>query len=110
MESSYFLDRQACSRHTIFPGVDILTAAGKDMMISLVEMQPGAVVELHQHPHEQMGMLLEGELEFTVGSEKKTLHAGDIWRIPGEIAHTCRAGSSGAKAIDIFHPIREDYL
>ena len=57
---SYYVSRPDCSRHTIFPGVDIFTCAGEMMMLSLVEFQPHAVVQPHSHPHEQMGMLLEG--------------------------------------------------
>ena len=32
------------------------------MLMSLVELQPGAIVQAHSHPHEQMGMVLEGRL------------------------------------------------
>jgi quercetin dioxygenase-like cupin family protein len=106
----FFVTRADCSHHTIFPGVDIFTTAGKNMMLSLVEFQPGAVVEPHSHPHEQMGLLIEGELTFTVGSEKRTLRPGDMWRIPGGVVHSAVAGSEGVRAIDVFHPIREDYV
>jgi quercetin dioxygenase-like cupin family protein len=107
---SYFVQRSDCSKHTIFRGVDIFTTAGKNLMLSFVELQPQAVVELHQHPHEQMGMLLEGELTFTIGGQTQRLSPGAMWRIPGDVPHTCTAGPQGAKAIDVFCPIREDYL
>ena len=106
---SYFISRPACSQHDIFPGVRIFTCAGERMMLSLVEMQPYAVVEPHSHPHEQMGMLLEGELIFTIGGETKTLQAGEMWRIPGGVVHSAVAGDRPVKALDVFHPIREDY-
>jgi quercetin dioxygenase-like cupin family protein len=106
---SYFLSRSNCSKHTIFPGVDIHTAAGERMMVSLVEFAPRAVVEPHSHPHEQMGMLLEGELTFTIGEETRTLQAGEMWRIPGGIVHSAVAGDQPVKALDVFHPVREDY-
>ena len=61
--SKYVVSREQCSHHTIFPGVDIYTATGEQMMISMVEFEPHSVVEMHSHPHEQMGLLLEGELE-----------------------------------------------
>jgi hypothetical protein len=35
--SAYFVDKTECSRHAIFPGVDIFTTAGKHMLMSLVE-------------------------------------------------------------------------
>jgi len=106
---TYFVSRTDTSQHQIFPGVNIFTAAGHHMMLSLVEFQPGAVVEPHSHPHEQMGMLLEGELTFTIGGETKTLQPGEMWRIPGGVIHSAVAGDQPVKALDVFHPIREDY-
>ena len=107
--SKYFLDREDCSQHNIFPGVDIFTAAGEKMMLSYVEFQPGAVVEPHSHPHEQMGLLLEGQLTFVIGDEQRTLSPGQMWRIPGDVVHSATAGDQPVKALDVFDPIREDY-
>jgi quercetin dioxygenase-like cupin family protein len=107
--SLYFLSRTDCSRHTIFPGVNIFTVAGEKMMLSLVEFEPGAIVQPHSHPHEQMGMLLEGELTFTIGGETQTLAPGEMWRIPGGVVHSAVAGKEPVKALDVFYPIREDY-
>ena len=50
-----------------------------------------SVVDEHSHPHEQMGMLLEGRLEFTVGGVTRLLGPGDIWCIPGGVVHSVRA-------------------
>ena len=108
--SEYIARRGQCSHHNIFPGVDIYTFAGQNLMLSVVEFEPGAVVEWHSHPHEQMGMLLEGELEFFIGSEHTTAHPGDMWRIPSGIRHKVVAGEQPAKALDVFHPVRDDYL
>lgn len=107
--SKYVVSREECSRHNIFPGVDIFTAAGDGIMLSLVEFEPHAVVELHCHPHEQMGMLIEGELEFTIGEETHRVLPGQMWRIPGGVEHKAVAGDAPVKALDVFHPIREDY-
>ena len=106
---SYFVTRADCSQHTIFPGVNIFTVAGDKAMLSLVEFAPRAVVEPHSHPHEQMGMLLEGELTFTIGGQTRTLRPGEMWRIPGGVIHSAVAGDAPVKALDVFHPVREDY-
>jgi quercetin dioxygenase-like cupin family protein len=105
----YFYRLDEASFHQIFPGVTIRTVAGGRMMLSYVEFAPGAVVEKHQHPHEQMGLLLEGELTFVVGEEEQTLRAGEMWRIPGGVDHRVVAGDQPAKALDVFCPVREDY-
>ncbi|GIW93221.1 MAG: hypothetical protein KatS3mg110_1262 [Pirellulaceae bacterium] len=105
----FFYTRDECSCHHIFPGVTIHTAAGDQLMLSLVEFEPHAVVPPHQHPHEQMGVLLEGELTFTIGGQTRTLKPGDMWRIPGGVVHSARAGAAPVRALDVFHPVREDY-
>jgi quercetin dioxygenase-like cupin family protein len=107
--SDYIVKREQCSHHSISSGVDIFTAAGDGIMLSLVEFEPSAAVELHSHPHEQMGILLEGELTFIIDGERHVLSPGDMWRIPGDIEHSAIAGDAPVKALDVFHPIREDY-
>lgn len=78
-------------------------------MISVVDLEPHSVVEEHSHPHEQTGMLLAGKAIFFIGTEQKTLQTGDLYRIPGNIRHKVVALDQPVKAIDIFHPVREDY-
>jgi quercetin dioxygenase-like cupin family protein len=107
--SGYFVDKSECVRHNIFPGVDIFTTHGQHLMLSLVEMEPHAIVEEHQHPHEQLGLMLEGQAEFTIGGQRRVLSAGDMWRIPGGVPHRVVAGDRPVRALDVFYPIREDY-
>ena len=109
MSSKYFITRAECSSHNIFPGVNIFAAWGEGLMLSLVEMEPGAVVKEHEHPHEQMGLMLEGEMTFIIGDETRVIHPGDMWRIPGGIRHKVIAGDTPVRALDVFHPIREEY-
>ncbi|MBS0210906.1 MAG: cupin domain-containing protein [Planctomycetes bacterium] len=82
---------------------------GDRMSLSLVEMAAAAVIPLHQHPHDQMGLMLEGEGEFTIGDEVRQVRAGMMWSIPGGVPHTITAGPNGLRALDAFYPIREDY-
>lgn len=106
---SYFVDRSQCAHHAIFPGVDIFTTHGQHLMLSQVEFAPHSVVEEHSHPHEQMGLMLEGEAKFIVGGVERVVKAGEMWRIPGGVPHKVIAGDRPARALDVFYPIREDY-
>ena len=107
--SKYFLTKQDCFTKQIFSGVSVFTTHGTHAMISLVEMRPRSVVEPHSHPHEQLGMLLEGEGEFTIGEETQHVGPGAMWRIPGGVIHSLVCGEQPIRAIDVFYPIREDY-
>ena len=107
--SLYFPERSECAAHTIFPGVQIRTCAADKMMLSVVEIAPGAVVEEHAHPHEQVGMVLQGRAVFVIGGEEKTLQAGDLYRIPGGVRHKVHALDELVRALDVFNPPRDDY-
>jgi quercetin dioxygenase-like cupin family protein len=107
--SLFFPTAEEMSHHDIFPGVHIQTCAAEKMMLSVVDLAPHAVVEEHAHPHEQLGMLLQGRAIFFIGGEQKTLQAGNLYRIPGNVRHKVIALEEPVRALDIFHPIREDY-
>ncbi len=108
--SRFFPQRSELSRHTIFPGVHIQTAAAERMMLSVVDLEPNSIVEEHEHPHEQVGMVLAGRAIFTIAGESQTLGPGDLYRIPGHTRHKVVALDAPVRALDIFNPIREDYL
>lgn len=107
--SQYFPTHDEQARHTIFPGVQIATCAGERLMISVVDLAAHSVVEQHSHPHEQCGMLLQGRAIFFIGDEQKTLQAGDVYFMPGNVPHKVIVLDEPARAIDIFTPIRDEY-
>jgi quercetin dioxygenase-like cupin family protein len=108
--SRFFPTSEEQARHTIFPGVHIRTCAGEKMMVSIVNLEPHSVVEEHSHPHEQVGMLLFGRVRFFIGDEEKELGPGDVWCIPGGVKHKVITLDEASAAIDIFTPVREEYL
>ena len=94
---------------TLAPGVRLRTPYGERIMLSLVELDEGAVVAPHSHPHEQAGIVLEGMLELTIDGHARTLKAGEAYITPGNVTHSARAVGSGCKVLDVFSPVREDY-
>jgi quercetin dioxygenase-like cupin family protein len=106
----YFPTQEEYSRHNIFPGVQVRTCACERLMLSLATLEPHAVVDRHSHPHEQVGLVLEGRAVFTIGDEERVLQPGDMFRIPGGVPHKVVALGEPFKALDVFTPIREDYL
>lgn len=110
MTDQVFFRPDECSVHTIFPGVQIRTAAGREMMLSLVNLDPGAIVEKHSHPHEQVGMVIQGRARFVIGGQERLLGPGEMYVIPGGVEHRVIAEAEGCQALDVFHPLREDYL
>ena len=90
-------------------GVTAKIASGEKMMFSLVTLAPDAVVPTHSHPHEQMGMMVSGTMEFTIAGETRLLSENGMYFVPGGVPHAAKAGPGGALALDAFSPPREEY-
>lgn len=91
------------------PGCRMRTPYGQHLMLSYLEMEDGAEVPLHQHPHEQGGILLRGKLQLTIGDETRVVEAGSLFLIPPQTPHRAVAVDGPATVLDVFSPIREDY-
>ena len=91
------------------PGVTAKIASGEKMMLSLVTLTPGAVVPTHSHPHEQMGLMVSGTMEFTIEGETRVLSGNEMYFVPGGVPHAAKGGPGGAVALDTFSPPREEY-
>jgi quercetin dioxygenase-like cupin family protein len=91
------------------PGVTAKIVSGEKLMFSLVTLAPNAVVPTHAHPHEQMGMMVSGTMEFTIAGETRTVSGNEMYLVPGGVPHAAKAGPGGAVALDAFSPPREEY-
>jgi quercetin dioxygenase-like cupin family protein len=104
-----FIDWNNVPVQTLAPGVRLRTPYGERIMLSLVELDEGAVVPPHSHPHEQAGIVLEGMLELTIDGHARTLKAGEAYIAAGNVTHSARSVGGSCKVLDVFSPIREDY-
>ena len=105
-----FIDIQSVQPMQLAPGCRIRTPYGQNLMLSYVEIDEGANVPPHHHPHEQAGMVLSGRLEFTIGEETRTVEAGAMFLIPPNTPHkVTNPGPGTALVLDVFSPVREDY-
>ena len=93
----------------IWDGVLGRTVHGEKITFTLVELEPEVVVPEHSHENEQMGMVLEGSLRFTVGGETKELGRGEAWCVTGHVPHSVVSGPEGAVLVEVFSPVRADW-
>ena len=82
---------------------------GDRITFAVVELAPNAVVPEHRHEAEQLGMVITGEMHFTVDGEQRVLGPGGTWRILSNLPHDVVAGPEGAVVIDVFNPVRGDW-
>ncbi|OGO52427.1 MAG: hypothetical protein A2148_05805 [Chloroflexi bacterium RBG_16_68_14] len=94
----------------MLPGVvrRTLTSGERTTLIE-VTMDEGATVPAHTHPHEQVGYVAKGRVRFVIDGEARELRAGDSYLVPGGASHEVTA-LEPSLCIDIFSPVREEYL
>lgn len=66
--------------------------------------------EPHSHPHEQISYVAEGSLYVFIGEEKKLLKEGDLFLVPSGIPHCIQTLTERVKLVDVFTPLRQDFL
>ncbi len=94
----------------VLDGVTLKTIAhGEKTLMGSFKLSQGAQVPLHDHPHEQTGILISGRLRFTVEGAVFEAMEGDSWCIPGNVPHSAEALEDSV-AVEVFAPVREDYL
>ncbi len=86
----------------------ILSYDQKMMMVE-VTFEEGAIGALHRHPHEQMTYVLEGSFKFSIENKDYIVNQGDSIYFQSEALHGTQCIKKG-KLLDIFTPIRQDFL
>ena len=82
---------------------------GERTLMTEFVLRRGSVLPAHAHPHEQTGYLVEGRILLSIGTEQFDMQPGDSWCIPSGVEHGGEV-MEDAVAVEVFSPVREDYL
>ena len=95
-----------------FEGADIrIIGNGMHATQCYIVIHPGAVVDWHQHPHEQMGTLISGAGELSTRDKTVKAKPGAAWFLsPYEEHKFVTKGDESAVIIETFAPARTDYV
>jgi quercetin dioxygenase-like cupin family protein len=94
----------------IAEGIERQMIIGEKLMICRLRFAPFTVTPEHDHPHEQMTIVERGRAKFFVDGAEKIVGAGDILHFPPMCWHGATMLDEEVILIDIFTPIREDFL
>ena len=94
----------------IADGIERQMVVGDRVMVCRLRLQPHVVTAVHSHPHEQMTLVERGRAEFFIDGEKRIAKAGVLLHFPSNIRHGATMLDEEVVLIDIFSPIREDFL
>lgn len=90
-------------------GVTHRPVFGQNLMFNFIFFAPGTGFPTHAHPEEQFGLVLEGEIDFTLGEETKVLRKGCVYVIPSNLPHEGWARGEGCLVLDVFSPPRSGF-
>jgi quercetin dioxygenase-like cupin family protein len=95
---------------TALPGIarKTLVYGEKTLMVQFL-LEKGATLPLHSHPYEQTGYLVSGRMVLTIGGRSVEVGPGDSWCIAEGVEHGAEVRED-AVAIEVFAPVRPDYL
>jgi quercetin dioxygenase-like cupin family protein len=83
---------------------------GGGMMLVQFSFEAGITAPIHSHPHEQLGYVVEGELDLLMeGQDTVRLHKGASYYVPPNVKHGVVIHAPTV-LIDAFTPMREDFL
>jgi unsaturated pyranuronate lyase len=94
----------------IADGIERQMIWGERVMVCRLTFRPHVVTAVHSHPHEQITLVDRGRVVFTIDGQPRTAVAGDILHFPAHIEHGATMQDEEVVLIDIFSPIREDFL
>ena len=92
------------------PGIERKTLVhGAYTLMTEFRMRKGSTLPAHAHSQEQTGYLVSGRVHLTIAGRGVEVRSGDSWAIPGNTKHGA-AILEDSVAIEVFSPVREDYL
>ena len=92
------------------PGIKRQMVVGQNVMMCRFTFEPFLVTPEHTHPHEQMTLVVKGKVRFFIDGVENIVSAGDVLLFPPNNRHGATMMDEEVVLIDIFSPIREDFL
>ena len=91
-------------------GIKRQMVIGEKVMVCRFTFDPFTVTEVHSHPHEQITLVIRGKVRFTIDGQPIIAAPGDVLHFPSNNRHGATMLDEEVVLIDIFSPIREDFL
>ena len=83
---------------------------GGNMMVVQFTFDAGVTSWLHSHPHEQVGYVVSGEIDFNMERHAPVrLRAGGSYYVPPDVKHNITTYAPTV-LVDVFTPLRQDFL
>ena len=103
-------DWNAIPAERVAEGIQRQLFWGDRVMVCRLVIAPHTVTAVHSHPHEQITMVERGRVRYIVDGHELVLEQGEMLHLPAGITHGATMLDQEVVLIDIFSPVREDFL
>jgi quercetin dioxygenase-like cupin family protein len=103
-----FINLSEIVEREVVPGFKGKFIHSENVTIVHWSITAGSLLSEHNHPHEQITNIIDGELELSIEGETKRLKSGELAVVPSNVKHHGKA-ITDCYVLDVFYPIREDY-
>ena len=111
MEKANFFKVEELKAKKVLEDSTLRVVTNKNTMVTFFEFGPNTtIMPKHNHPHEQTAVVIAGSIKMIAGGETKILKANEGAVIPPNVEHEVIPLEPNTKIMDVFYPIREDYL
>jgi len=83
---------------------------GEGAQCSFLSIDPGRVSPYHNHPEEQLMIVLRNQVTETVMDSTTVMQEGDICYLPSDMVHRGEYDTKGCEILDVFWPPRTDFI
>ena len=88
-------------------GLQFRPVIGERMLANYVHFDRNSTAPRHVHEEEQIVIVLDGEFDFEIDGEVRTMHHGDIAVIPAWVPHSAHTKDTTCLEVDVFNPPRK---
>jgi quercetin dioxygenase-like cupin family protein len=105
-----YLDLDGLSPVEFVEGLEFRPVIGERMMVNFVHYRPNTEAPTHAHEEEQVTFVIDGEFEFDLDGDVRTMRRGMAVHVPPGVPHGARTLDSTCFEVDVFAPPRRVLL
>jgi quercetin dioxygenase-like cupin family protein len=105
-----FVDVDAIEPVEFVPGLGFRPVLGEHTMLNFVTFEENTEAPRHVHVEEQIVLVLDGEFEFEIDGDVRTMRQGDVAVVPPWVPHGAHTKNTTCREVDVFNPPRQTLL
>jgi quercetin dioxygenase-like cupin family protein len=105
-----YVDVDAIEPVEFVPGLGFRPVLGEHTMLNFVTFEKNTEAPRHVHVEEQIVLVLDGEFEFEIDGDVRTMRTGDVAVVPPWVPHGAHTKDTTCREVDVFNPPRQTLL